>query len=136
MKALETSVETKGKTTKVKIIGYWIVTILLLMCLLTGGITDIMQVQVNKEGIIHLGFPVYVLTILGVWKILGAIVIAVPGLLLVKEWAYAGVFFVMSGAFISHLVCGDSIGVYIWPLLFAILTIISWVLRPVTKSLV
>ncbi len=58
--------------------------------------------------IVPLGYPLYLMYIIGVWKILGVTAILLPGLKLVKEWAYAGFFFLMTGALVSHLVSGDN----------------------------
>ena len=82
-----------------------------------------------------LGYPTYLMTILGVWKILGAIAILIPKFPLLKEWAYAGFFFAMSGAIISHFAIGDSILKILPPLLLLVLTLISWYFRPENKKL-
>lgn len=78
----------------------------------------------------HLGYPVYLLTILGVWKILGVVAVLIPKFPVLKEWAYAGFFFAMSGAVISHIVSGDSVKDLLPPLLLLILTVVSWYFRP------
>src|SRR5213592_5233725 len=77
-------------------------------------------------GITHLGFPIYFLTILGVWKILGVVAVLIPKFPLLKEWAYAGIFFVMSGAIFSHIAIGDPISALFPSLLLIILTVASW----------
>ncbi len=82
-----------------------------------------------------LGYPVYFLTIIGIWKILGVIAVLVPRLPLLKEWAYAGFFFIMTGAIFSHLAMGDPIIELFGPVLLLILTIISWFLRPADRKL-
>ena len=87
-------------------------------------------------GITHLGYPVYFLTILGVWKILGVVVLLIPKFPLLKEWAYAGFFFVMSGAIFSHIVCGDSFNEIYPSLLLLILTMVSWYFRPADKKII
>ena len=74
------------------------------------------------------------MTILGVWKILGVIAILIPKYPLLKEWAYAGFFFAMSGAIISHIAIGDSILKILPPLLLLVLTVISWYFRPENKK--
>lgn len=123
------------KIEKAKLVGYWITTGLLAFGMLSGGIAQLTGAQWNAEGMIHLGYPVYVMTILGAWKILGVLVILIPGLLLVKEWAYAGFFFVMTGAVVSHLASGDGIKGIIPQTIFVILIILSWYLRSANRKL-
>ncbi len=103
--------------------------------MLAGGIAQVFQAKANVDGIIHLGYPLYFMTILGTWKILGVIALMVPGYGLIKEWAYAGFFFAMSGAFISHIVSGDGIEKWVAPFIFMLLTMASWKLRPENKKL-
>jgi hypothetical protein len=92
---------------KPKVLGYWSSTILLAFALLSGGAAEIVRQRGTIEGMVHLGYPGYFVMIIGFWKVLGAITLLAPGLLLLKEWAYAGVFFNMTGAAVSHAVCGD-----------------------------
>ncbi|HEY2038871.1 MAG TPA: DoxX family protein [Edaphobacter sp.] len=121
--------------------GYWTVTSLVVFALLAGGMADVMHLQPAVEGMTRLGYPRYVLTIVGTWKILGGIAILWPGMPRLKEWAYAGVFFVMTGAAISHAVCGET-GYVIAPTFLAILGMSSWALqqdarrpRPATSNM-
>lgn len=120
---------------KSKKIAFWIVTGLLSFGMLLGGTAQLLRAKFNVDGIVHLGYPEYILSILGTWKILGTIIILLPKYPLVKEWAYAGLFFLLSGAVISHIVSGDTFFQYIAPLIFAILTIASWYLRPTERKL-
>jgi hypothetical protein len=76
------------------------------------------------------------LTILGVWKILGAIAVLIPKFALLKEWAYAGFFFSMSGAILSHMASGNSINEIFPALLLLVLTIVSWYFRPADRKMV
>jgi len=93
--------------------------------------------QPVAEVLEHLGYPAYLLRILGVWKLLGAIALLAPRFPRLKEWAYAGEFFAMTGAAASGMVRGkDDPGTLIWPpLILAVLTLISWVLRPQSRIL-
>lgn len=84
----------------------------------------------------RLGYPVYLLTILGVWKILGVVALLAPKLPLIKEWAYAGFFFAMSGAAISHLASRHPVTDMLPSLLLLVLTIVSWYFRPADRKLV
>lgn len=117
---------------KRKKIGYWITTSLLCFCML-GGIGQLFQVKEVVEGFAPLGYPTYFISIIGFWKILAIIAILVPKLPLVKEWAYAGIFFAMTGASASHIAVNDSAFHIIMPLLIAGLAICSWYLRPSTR---
>lgn len=114
---------------------YWIATILLALGMLSGGLAQLFRVKQNVEGMIHLGYPLYFMSILGVWKLLGVIAILIPKFMLLKEWAYAGFFFAMSGATISHIVSGDKFTEFIAPVIFLILTIVSWHFRPVNRKI-
>jgi uncharacterized membrane protein len=115
---------------------YWIATILLSLGMLSGGIAQILKVQQNVDGTVHLGYPIYLMSILGVWKILGVIAILIPKFKLLKEWAYAGFFFAMTGAVISHIIVGDTLLQFLAPFIFVILTIISWYLRPTDRKII
>lgn len=109
---------------------YWGSTIWLALGMASTGIVQLIKMEEEVEVITNMGYPAYILTILGIWKILGVIAILVPKFPLVKEWAYAGFFFVMSGAIFSHLVNGDG-GIELFgPSLLLVLTILSWYFRP------
>ena len=116
---------------------YWIATVWLSLGMTATGIVQFVKAKEQTELIAHLGYPLYFLTIIGVWKILGVIAVLVPKFPLLKEWAYAGFFFVMSGALFSHLAMGDS-GArdFVGPLLLIVLTIVSWYFRPDSRKLV
>jgi uncharacterized membrane protein YphA (DoxX/SURF4 family) len=91
---------------------YWIATIWLALGMVSTGIVQLLKAKEGQGGvdmITHLGYPVYLLTILGIWKVLGVIAILIPKFPLLKEWAYAGFFFVMTGAIFSHLVVNDPV---------------------------
>src|SRR5690606_18425574 len=92
---------------KTKKIIYWIATGLLALGMTAGGVQQLLQIGGYVEIIASLGYPPYWLPLLGVWKILGVIAVLMPRFPLVKEWAYAGFFFAMSGAATSHFVMGQ-----------------------------
>jgi uncharacterized membrane protein YphA (DoxX/SURF4 family) len=121
-----------------KMVAYWIVTFLLAAAIMLSGIGQLMQYGGNIELVKNLGYPLYVLTILGIWKVLGAIALVVPGFPRLKEWVHAGIFFLMTGAAISHAFENDY-GDYgfhiILPLSYAALNIVSWALRPKSRKL-
>jgi uncharacterized membrane protein YphA (DoxX/SURF4 family) len=114
---------------------YWIATLWLALGMLSSGIIQLFNVKTEGDFIAGLGYPVYFLTILGVWKILGVVALLMPGFPLLKEWAYAGFFFVMSGAVFSHLVSGDSVNELFPSLLLLILVVVSWYFRPADRKI-
>jgi uncharacterized membrane protein YphA (DoxX/SURF4 family) len=121
-----------------RVITYWVTTALLAFVVGSGGIGDITNQWGTLETVEILGYPVYFLTIIGVWKVLGAIAILVPSLPRIKEWAYAGIFFEMTGAAASHAFVGDY-GAYVYHIFttlgFAALALVSWALRPKNRKL-
>lgn len=114
---------------------YWIVTIFLSLGMLAGGIQQLLQIGGYNKIVTDLGYPLYFLSILGMWKILGVIAILIPGFRLLKEWAYAGFFFAMSGATISHLAAGQSFKEAVPSLILLIATVLSWYFRPAERKL-
>ena len=122
-------------TTRAKTIGYWATTGFLALGAFAGGAGQLARAPANVEGIVSLGYPVYLLTILGLWKVLAGAALLAPGLPRVKEWAYAGLFFVFTGAAASHLVCHDAAWHAITTLVLACITVASWALRPESRTL-
>lgn len=116
-------------------IVYWVVTIFLSFGMLAGGIQQLFQIGGYNEIVTELGYPLYLLSILGAWKILGVIAILIPKFPLLKEWAYAGFFFAMSGAFISHLTVGQSFTDALPSLILMVVTALSWYMRPESRRL-
>jgi uncharacterized membrane protein YphA (DoxX/SURF4 family) len=112
-----------------KKLGYWIATLLIALVMLGGGAADFMLVESVTQTMDHLGYPHYFAQLLGAWKVLGAIAIVVPGFPRLKEWAYAGIFFDLTGAFVSHLAVGDGAAQAVPPLVIAIILIASYALR-------
>ena len=115
---------------------YWIATLWLSLGMISTGVVQLLDIKAEQDYITHLGFPAYFLKILGFWKILGVIALLVPKFLLLKEWAYAGFFFVTTGAVTSHIIAGDPITGILPSLLLLSLTIISWCFRPVNRKAV
>ncbi len=114
---------------------YWIATVWLSLGMLSTGIVQLIKMEEEVKSINTLGYPTYLLTILGVWKILGVVAILIPKFPLLKEWAYAGFFFAMSGAIISHLAVNDEAMTLFGPILLLILTVASWYFRPANRKL-
>jgi len=120
---------------KKKLVWYWIITAILSFCIFSGGVAQAVQVKGVVEGFKPLGYPTYFISLIGVWKVLGIIAILIPKFKLLKEWAYAGIFFTMTGAVISHI-ASDNVSVQIIaPALLAVFTVLSWYLRPADRKI-
>ena len=116
---------------------YWATTGFLAFGMLAQGLAQTFETDGYVEMIVvHLGYPSYFLNIIGFWKILGVIAILVPGFKRLKEWAYAGFFFVMSGAAYSHVAAGDSLITLIPAFVLLILIAVSWYSRPADRKII
>ena len=129
--------------TKRNRIIYWISTIWLALGMAATGIQQLFHMKVEEAlappgvyGITQLGYPVYLLTILGVWKILGVIALLTPKFPLLKEWAYAGFFFLLTGAIFSHIATEHSMSELFPSVLLLVLLVVSWYFRPADRKLI
>jgi hypothetical protein len=113
--------------------GYWLATVLVVAELGLGGIWDIARIPYVYDLVVGLGYPSYFLVLLGCWKVLGAVVVLVPRRPLLKEWAYAGVFFTYTGAIASHLTTGYALNELPLLTVLTALTVLSWALRPPSR---
>jgi uncharacterized membrane protein YphA (DoxX/SURF4 family) len=120
---------------KYRNIGYWAATGIVALLFAFGGAMDVAHPPDVAAGLAHLGYPLYFATLLGIWKLLGAIAIVVPGFGRVKEWAYAGMFFDLTGASVSHAASGDDVGHVLTPLVILGVVIASYLLRPESRRL-
>ena len=120
--------------TKPKLIGYWVTTGLFAAAFLASGVAEIAAAPAVVLAMRALGYPRYFLAVLGIWKVLGAAALLAPRLPRLKEWAYAGIFFDLTGAAISHACSGDPAGKVATPLVFLLLAGASWALRPPARS--
>ncbi|WP_407478602.1 DoxX family protein [Elizabethkingia meningoseptica] len=127
--------ETPDKSEKIRKIIYWIFTLWMALGMASTAIVQLLKSKDELANFTNLGYPSYLMTIIGVWKLLGVFAILIPGRLLLKEWAYAGFFFVMSGAVISHLIVGDTISRTFPAVLLFVLVIISWYFRPSSRKI-
>ena len=127
--------ETPDKSEKIRKIIYWIFTLWMALGMASTAIVQLLKSKDELANFTNLGYPSYLMTIIGVWKLLGVFAILIPGRLLLKEWAYAGFFFVMSGAVISHLIVGDIISRTFPAVLLFVLVIISWYFRPSNRKI-
>lgn len=116
--------------TKRNKIIYWVATLWLALGMTSTGIVQLMHLEEETTMMQHLGYPLYFLILIGIWKLLGVIAVLMPRFSILKEWAYAGFFFTMSGALFSHAMVGDKGISYFGPGLLLGLTLISWYFRP------
>lgn len=120
--------------TKRNKIIYWIATLWLALGMTSTAIVQLLGIKEGTAAIIQLGYPAYFLIILGTAKLLGVITVLIPKFPLLKEWAYAGFFFMMSGAVLSHMAMGNGFGDIAPALLLLVLTVISWYFRPAGRK--
>ena len=120
---------------RLRLIAYWVTTILGPASFVIGGTLFLLHGEQQLATLTHLGYPPYLLDILGVWKLLAVIAVLVPGFPRLKEWAYAGFFFELTGAAASHAFAGDGAGPILAPLGFLALVVASWALRPASRRL-
>ncbi|MGH7329650.1 MAG: DoxX family protein, partial [Polyangiaceae bacterium] len=116
-------------------IGFWVATGLGTAILTFGGLNEITHAQRIVDTMAHLGYPAWLPSLLGTWKLLAVVAILAPGLPRLKEWAYAGVFFDVTGAIMSHTVAGDGPAHLAPPFVVLVLLMTSWALRPKDRKL-
>ena len=123
-------------TSRRKVIVYWVTTALVVFELTMGGAWDVLRVPQVRGLIERLGYPPYFLVILGTWKLLGAVALAIPKFPRLKEWAYAGVLFDLTGAVASLFASGlINVGAMAYPILMIGVAVASWALRPPSRRL-
>ena len=122
--------------TKRNRIIYWIATLWLALGMTATGIVQLINMEEEVDMMKRLGYPIYFLTIIGTWKLLGVVAILIPKFPLLKEWTYAGFFFAMSGAVFSHLFARDEAKELFGPMLLLVLTVLSWYFRPVDRRII
>lgn len=120
---------------KIVKVAYWITTALVAVDFVASGIANLAREPMTMEAMAHFGYPTYFVLLLGVWKVLGGIVLLAPGLPRLKEWAYAGIVFDVTAAAVSIVAVGDGVLGAIVPLVFLGLTLVSWRLRPESRKL-
>ena len=131
-----TSIASAVFTSRAASIAYWVTTALVVFELAIGGAWDVLRVPKVLGLIEHLGYPPYFLVILGTWKLLGAVALVIPRFPRLKEWAYAGSFFDLTGAVASLFASGViSVSAMAYPILMTGVTVASWALRPPSRRL-
>jgi len=122
-------------STRARTIAFWVTTIFGPASFVIGGYLHLTRDPQVMATLAHLGYPVYFATIMGFWKLLGAVAIVVPGIPRLKEWAYAGFFFDLTGAAATRAFVGDGAADILAPLVFLALVAASWALRPTSRTL-
>src|SRR5580658_4849834 len=120
---------------KRKVTAYWICTVVIALCIGSGGAAQALRVPQNVQGMMALGYPLHFIVLLGVWKVLGAVTLLAPRLRLVKEWAYAGIFIDLSGAVVTAAANGAAAFHIIAPIVLIGFLAASWLLRPESRRL-
>jgi uncharacterized membrane protein YphA (DoxX/SURF4 family) len=127
--------QQQNKHAKRNKIIYWIATVWLALGMVSTGIVQLFHIKDEVDFILKLGYPSYFLTLLGITKLLGVIAVLLPRLPLLKEWAYAGFVFTMTGAIYSHIAMHGKITDMLPPLLLLVLSLLSWYFRPASRKL-
>lgn len=118
-----------------RLIVYWLFTIVVAFEMAAGALWDLLHIEYVRAVLTHLGYPLYLLYIIGVPRIPCAMALLAPRFPRLKEWAYAGAFFNYAGAAASHLLAGDRTSFWLGPLIFSGFTLASWALRPSSRRL-
>ena len=120
---------------KWKVIAYWTCTVIIALCIGSGGAAQALRVPQNVDGMMALGYPLHFIVLLGVWKVLGALTLLAPRMALVKEWAYAGIFIDLSGAVVASAANAAGAFHVIAPIVLICILVASWALRPESRRL-
>ena len=132
---METSLTLAAPRVTARSAGYWTATVFIALAMLSGGAAYLFGAEVPLRGMADLGYPAYFVTILGIWKVLGGLALVAPRLPLLKEWAYAGIAFDLTGAAFSHAAVGDPVAKVAVPLVLLAIMAMSWALRPGSRRL-
>ena len=119
----------------IRAVAYWALTIVVAFEMAAGGVWDLLKIEYVRVVLTRLGYPLYLLYIIGIPRIPCALVLLLPRFPRLKEWAYAGAFFNYMGAAESHLLIGGGASQWFGPLLLAAITLVSWALRPAWRRL-
>ncbi len=131
-----TTLDRSAFNSRRRIIAYWVTTALVVFELALGGAWDVLRVPQVRGLFERLGYPQYFLVILGIWKLLGAVALVIPRFPRLKEWAYAGVIFDLTGAIASLVASGiRDAGTLGYPIVMVVVTVASWALRPPSRRL-
>lgn len=131
----EPPVTARNNSSRTRRIAFWATTLIIVFELVAGSVWNLVPIEWVEIQLEHLGYPHFFAYLLGVWQVGAAVAIIAPGFPLIKEWAYAGAFLLWSGGVVSHLAVGDGVQSWSAPLMFAILAVASWMLRPADRRL-
>jgi DoxX-like family len=120
---------------RIRLVAYWFFTAAIAWEMAAGSLWDLLRIDFVREVFDHLGYPYFLLTILGIWKLPCSATLMLPRFPRLKEWAYAGAFFNYTGAAASHLLVGDGPDKWTGPAVLAAITLGSWALRPPNRRL-
>jgi len=120
---------------KIRSIAYVVTTVQITIAFVGSGVANLLRLDHIAHDMMRLGYPTYFMTVLGFWKVLGALVVALPKLPRLKEWAYAGMIFDLSGAAASRAASNDGAATVLVPLALAVAALVSWRLRPMSRML-
>jgi hypothetical protein len=129
-RAFNTSPLPAAGFSRKRLVAYWIATVIVAAELAVGGVWDLLRIDLVRGVVEHLGYPTYLLLIMGVWKLPGAVALLMPGFPRIKEWAYAGAVITYTSAVASHVTVGDGIGRVVAPSVLLAFTLVSWALLP------
>jgi hypothetical protein len=130
----EEDTPTQDRRAVIRLIAYWLFTVFVAFELAAGALWDLLHIEYVRVALAHLGYPLYLLLILGVCRVPAALTLLVPRFPRLKEWVYAGAFFEYTGAAASHFLVGDHTQ-QVGPLIFSGFTMLSWALRPAPRRL-
>jgi uncharacterized membrane protein YphA (DoxX/SURF4 family) len=120
---------------KARSIAYLVTTALVVLAFVGSGVANLLRVEHVAHDMLRLGYPTYFMSVLGIWKLLGALVVALPSLPRLKEWAYAGMCFDLTGAAASRAASHHEVATVVVPLVLAAAALVSWRLRPAQRVL-
>jgi hypothetical protein len=120
---------------KPRLIAYWICTVVIALLIGSGGLAQVLRLPQNVQGMTALGYPLHFIVLLGAWKVLGALTLLAPGLRLVKEWAYFGIFVDLSGAVVAAAASGSGAFHILAPAILIGPLVASWALRPDSRKM-
>ena len=132
---MELTTTTTTGSSRARSISFWLATGIIALETGAGAEWDLVRNPFVCNIFNHLGYPLYLLTIIGIWKVLAFIALLIPGFTRLKEWAYAGLFFVYTGAAASHIAAGDAVSAWAGPAVFGAITLVSWYLRAASRRL-
>lgn len=128
--------QDRPRSGRPRLAWYWVTTALVAITLAGSALEDLTLVRAVRDEVANIGFPTYALSIIGIWKLLGTAALLVPRRPLLKEWAYAGTFFLFTGGLAANMIKDTGYNNIVLLVILIPLTIASWALRPASRRLV